>query len=163
MYESLRPLMSTLLAMIFSFIWVIYSPHNILELDPRCMFYLTGTVFSNICCRLIIAQMSGTRCELLSFILCPLLMAVVFVFSVPGITAKTELRVLYGLSTFVTLAHIHYGTCVVIEMCNHFNIRPFHIKPYSPINDPEVKERLVDHVEDPNSTISVLAVEKKDN
>merc|ERR550525_825180 len=43
------------------FVWVCFSPNNILDQDPRCMFYLTGTVFSNICCRLIIAQMSNTR------------------------------------------------------------------------------------------------------
>ena len=27
----------------------------------------------------------------------------------------------------MTIAHIHYGSCVVLEMCDHFNIRPFHI------------------------------------
>ena len=31
----------------------------------------------------------------------------------------------------MTAAHIHYGTCVVLEMSHHFNIRPFHIKTYS--------------------------------
>ena len=26
------------------------------------------------------------------------------------------------------LAHIHYGSCVVAEMCDHLKVRPFHIK-----------------------------------
>ena len=31
-------------------------------------------------------------------------------------------------SGFVILAHIHYGSCVVAEMCDHLHVRPFHIK-----------------------------------
>ena len=27
----------------------------------------------------------------------------------------------------VTLAHLHYGTCVVLEMCGHLGIRPLSI------------------------------------
>ena len=40
--ESLRPLVSTSVAMVISFVWVIHSPNNILERDPRMVFYLTG-------------------------------------------------------------------------------------------------------------------------
>jgi len=129
--EALRPLVSTAVAMVMFFIWVLASPNDILELDPRCMFYLTGTVFSNICCRLIIAQMSNTRMELLSGILAPSLVAICLVLIIPGISATTELGIMYTLTAIVTIAHIHYGSCVVMEMCDHLNIRPFHIRDTS--------------------------------
>jgi len=146
--ESLRPLVSTAVAMTLSFIWIVHSPNNVLEQDPRMVFYVTGTIFANICCKLIIAQMSNTRCELLSFILAPLLLAVVFVLVVPGLTPKSELSVLYGLSLFVSLAHVHYGACVVSQMCDHLNIRPFHIKHSSSRDSSEDKVKLLDDQED---------------
>ena len=94
----MRPLVSTLIAMVLCFIWVLRSPNNILELDPRCLFLLTGTVFANICCKLIIAQMSNTRSELFSVILIPLALMVVSVLIIPGMTAGRELAVLYALT-----------------------------------------------------------------
>ena len=96
--EALRPLVSTAVAMVMFFMWVLASPNDILELDPRCMFYLTGTVFSNICCRLIIAQMSNTRMELLSGILAPSLAAILMALIIPGISAATELGIMYTLT-----------------------------------------------------------------
>ena len=96
--EALRPLVSTMVAMVMFFIWVLASPNDILDLDPRCMFYLTGTVFSNICCRLIIAQMSNTRMELLSGILAPSLVAILLALIIPGISAASELYIMYTLS-----------------------------------------------------------------
>jgi len=125
--EAVRPLVSTLAAMVLFFVWVLASPNDILSLDPRCMFYLTGTVFSNICCRLIIAQMSSTRMELLSSILAPTLATVLLVLLVPGLSATAELYIMYTLTAVVTLAHLHYGTCVVLEMCGHLGIRPLSI------------------------------------
>ena len=79
--------------MVMFFTWVLASPNDILELDPRCMFYLTGTVFSNICCRLIIAQMSNTRMELLSGILAPSLAAILMALIIPGISDTAALPV----------------------------------------------------------------------
>ena len=32
------------------------------------------------------------------------------------------------IAALVLLAHIHYGSCVVLEMCDHLHVRPFHIK-----------------------------------
>lgn len=126
--EAMRPLVSTVVAMVLFFIWVLWSPSDILEQDPRCLFLLTGTVFANICCKLIIAQMSNTRSELFSVILIPLAVTVTLVVSLPGMTPSRELAILYTLTAFVLCAHIHYGSCVVLEMCDHLHVRPFHIK-----------------------------------
>jgi len=126
--EAIRPLVATTVACVLCFIWVLNSQNDVLEKDPRCVFLLTGTIFANICCKLIICQMSNTRSELLSFILAPLALATAFVTLVPGLSPKSELAVLYGLTFFVIVAHCHYGTCVVLQMCDHLHIRPFHIR-----------------------------------
>ena len=102
--EAMRPLVSTVVAMVLFFIWVLWSPSGILERDPRCMFLLTGTVFANICCKLIIAQMSNTRSELFSVILIPLAVTVTLVVTLPGMTASRELAVLYTLTSNIILA-----------------------------------------------------------
>lgn len=49
--EAVRPLVPIGIFMIIGSIWVIYSPSNIIEVDPRAMYFMTGTIFSNICVR----------------------------------------------------------------------------------------------------------------
>ena len=99
--------------------WVLGSPISILEKDPRCFTLLVGTVFSNICCQLIVAQMSNTRCELLSWLLIPVTIAVTLSLALP-VELGLELPVLYSLTIFTVLAHIHYGVCVVSIMFLNF-------------------------------------------
>ena len=89
--------MSTLLAMALFFVWVCFSPNNILDQDPRCMFYLTGTVFANICCKLIIAQMSNTRSELISAALYPYTLAMAAAL-ISSPSKNVELAILYILT-----------------------------------------------------------------
>ena len=98
LYEALRPMVSTIVACIMFFIWVRASRNDILNLDPRCMFFLTGTVFSNICCKLIIAQMSNTRSELFSMILAPTALTILFCLVIPNISYSMELAAMYLLT-----------------------------------------------------------------
>ncbi len=42
-----------------------------------------------------------------------------------------ELALLYLLSAFSTLVHLHYGVCVVRQMCNHLGISAFTIAAQS--------------------------------
>ena len=86
--EAIRPLAATTVACLLCVAWVAASPNDILQQEPRIVFVLTGTVFANICCKLIICQMSNTRSELLSFVLAPLALAVAFVLLVPGLTMR---------------------------------------------------------------------------
>lgn len=39
----------------------------------------------------------------------------------------------------VTLAHLHYGTCVVLEMCGHLGIRPLSISIGSSSSGPDTQ------------------------
>ena len=72
-------------------------------------------------CKLIIAQMSSTKCELLNNLLVPLVTIVTtVVFLDLGVL---EFYLLCGYATFVTVSHVHFGICVVSIIFIH----PVHI------------------------------------
>ena len=54
--EAMRPLVPLLLFLLVSIVWAHKSPNNIIETDPRAVYLLTGTIFSNISCRLIVVS-----------------------------------------------------------------------------------------------------------
>ncbi|XP_058801369.1 ethanolaminephosphotransferase 1-like [Phymastichus coffea] len=122
--EAIRPLVPLAVLFTICTVWVIYSPTQIIEADPRIVFFTVGTMYSNICCRLIVAQMSNTRCEIFSWILFPAAGTALLVFIFPSL----DLKLMYLLAIGALLAHIHYGTCVVRQMCRHFRINTFRIK-----------------------------------
>ena len=63
-------------------------------------------------CKLIVCQMSNTRCQALSWLLLP--MTPVVLLAVTGVVAN-ETLLLYLWTAVVVLAHIHYGVSVVRE------------------------------------------------
>lgn len=65
--------------------------------------------FSDFQCRLIVSQMSSTRCELLNWLLLPLAVAVGIAITFPSL----ELATLLIMASIATIAHIHYGVYVV--------------------------------------------------
>ena len=79
--------------------WAIYSPNDVFRSDVRCFFYMSGTLYANMSCRLIVAQMSNTRCELVNYLLYPLFAAVALSLALPGLGfgLSFELSLLYGL------------------------------------------------------------------
>ena len=55
-------------------------------------------------------------------------------------------------SGVITAMHLHYGCCVVSEMCDHFNVRPFHIRREEEIQlngNNEDRARLLDNQDIP--------------
>ncbi|CAH1126507.1 unnamed protein product [Ceutorhynchus assimilis] len=126
--EAVRPLIPLVGVFSITLLWVMTSPWDILDRDPRAVFLLMGTIFSNISCRLIVAQMSSTRCDWFNWMLVPTLLAILV--SVVSRLASLELSLLYLLCLGTSIAHIHYGTCVVRQMCRHFNINCFTIKKH---------------------------------
>lgn len=115
--EALRPLYSFAIFMGISLFWAYQSPTNIVVTDPRAVYMLSGTIFSNISCRLIVAQMSNTRCEAMHWTSPILFLAMVISFIVP----RFERLIIYILFVGATLSHWHYGTVVVQQLCTHFN------------------------------------------
>lgn len=65
-------------------------------------------------CQLIVCQMSSTRCQPLNWMLLPI--ALVLSVVVSGFAPNSETLLLYLLTAFLTLAHIHYGVVVVGEL-----------------------------------------------
>ena len=59
--------------------------------------------------------------------LVPLSMAVTGIMTC-DVLSKNEVFVLQILSAAVTVAHVHYGVCVVRQMSRHFNINCFSLK-----------------------------------
>lgn len=115
--EALRPLFTYGTFMFVSLLWVFVSPNDIMNRDPRAVYILSGTVFSNISCRLIVSQMSNTIADTFNWMTGVLGLAVVLSLAMPAI----ERPLLYLLVVGSTLAHWEYGSTVVQQMCKHFN------------------------------------------
>ncbi|GIY12653.1 ethanolaminephosphotransferase 1 [Caerostris extrusa] len=126
-WEAMRPLIPILLLFLSTTVWAIYSPTNILYNDSRVFYWLVGTVFSNIACRLIVCQMSSTRCEVFNWLFYPIGLALLFIFTCPH-QSSTEVVIAWALLILSILAHVHYGVCVVQQMCKHFRIYCFSLK-----------------------------------
>ncbi|XP_023013923.1 ethanolaminephosphotransferase 1 [Leptinotarsa decemlineata] len=127
--DAIRPLLPVSAFFLLTLIWILYSPSNIVDREPRALFFLLGTVFSNISCRLIVAQMSNTTCEAFNLLLVPT--SFVIMVSILTQWASLELFLMHALCLFTTIAHMHYGTCVVRQMCRHFKVNCFTIKEQS--------------------------------
>ncbi|KAH7973986.1 hypothetical protein HPB49_008269 [Dermacentor silvarum] len=123
-WEAVRPLLSGVVLFVLALSWAVASPNDVLSHQPRLFYFLLGTLFSNISCRLIISQMTSTRCEALNLLLLPVALGVAGCLWFQA----DETLVLCLLATLVALAHVHYGVCVVQQMCHHFHIHCFSLK-----------------------------------
>lgn len=127
--EAMRPLVSSLSLFILLILWATFSKYQIMEKHPRLFMWTTGTAFSNIACRLIVAQMSNTRCELFNPLLAPLSAIVGYViFLRPG---YMEMWLLWMYCTLATTVHLFYGIFVVRKLAEFFRINVFSLKKLS--------------------------------
>uniref|UniRef100_A0A914X1B3 Ethanolaminephosphotransferase 1 n=1 Tax=Plectus sambesii TaxID=2011161 RepID=A0A914X1B3_9BILA len=110
LYEGILPMVPATLLFATSIVWGAMSPTKVIDRDPHMFLWTMGVVFSNIACRLIIAQMSHTRTETINALLVAY-MAVTGL-AVMGVLGSAELNVLRLLAVVVTVAHVHYGICV---------------------------------------------------
>ncbi|EDS32733.1 phosphatidyltransferase [Culex quinquefasciatus] len=129
--EALRPLFTYGTFMFVSLLWVFVSPNDIMNRDPRAVYILSGTVFSNISCRLIVSQMSNTIADTFNWMTGVLGLAVVLSLAMPAI----ERPLLYLLVVGSTLAHWEYGSTVVQQMCKHFNRICFKVTKPKPVTE----------------------------
>ncbi|OZC06212.1 hypothetical protein X798_06804 [Onchocerca flexuosa] len=126
-YEICLPLYPSLILFSISVLWALYSPGKIAERDPRLYLYAMGTVFSNIACRLIIAQMCSTRAE--TFNLCLAIYSFIAVTSLSGfLSIYQELIFLRLAVALITFVHLHFGICVIRQLCEHFKICAFSLQ-----------------------------------
>ncbi|XP_037959607.1 ethanolaminephosphotransferase 1 [Teleopsis dalmanni] len=122
--EAMRPLWPLFAYMVLLLAWPAISPNNIIETDPRALFMLSGTIFSNISCRLIVSQMSNTRCECFHWMTPVYVLCIAIGVWLPVL----ERPMLYFLLIATTATHWHYGASVVNQMCEHFNRICFSVK-----------------------------------
>jgi len=122
-YQANKPWIPLLCLFALTTAWVLGSPTDILNSQPRLVYWMMGAVFSNITCRLIVAQMSSTEAPLFNTLLIPLAILVVAIWMPNG--KRMELYYLICYTIYVTVAHIHYGVMIVIQMSDHFNIHTF--------------------------------------
>ncbi|PAV85511.1 hypothetical protein WR25_09877 [Diploscapter pachys] len=118
LYEGCRPAIPVSILFAVSIFWVLFSPTKVIERDPRMFYMAMGTVFSNITCRLIIAQMSSTKVEIYNTSLVLYAATIVLSLYFP----HYELSLLRLSTVAIVLLHVHYGVCVVRQMCAHFKI-----------------------------------------
>lgn len=139
--EAIRPLVPFVTLFIITTVWVIFSRNDILSREPRILFLLFGTVFSNISviirkicgnlfkydnfflsfkqCRLIVAQMSDTRADAWNNLMCLIIIVgAISIFplhliDVPNFDPNMESFLVYFLASVATLTHFHYGYGVV--------------------------------------------------
>ncbi|VDK24890.1 unnamed protein product [Anisakis simplex] len=95
-----------------SIFWAKYSPNDVISLESRVFYWTMGTTFSNIACRLIVAQMTHTRAPSFNFLL-SLYCGVMLIAIVGDVDVSVETRLLQVLAAVITLAHLHYGICLV--------------------------------------------------
>ncbi|CAD5122824.1 DgyrCDS11228 [Dimorphilus gyrociliatus] len=126
-YEGMRPLFDNTIMLILFCFWSWTSSNHILHACPRVFLVAMGTVFSNITSRLIIAQMSQTRCETGNWLLYPLAALVILQFFVK-LSSSVENILLYAYCIIVLISHIHFGVGVVRQMAEHLEIDVFSLQ-----------------------------------
>ncbi|XP_053618267.1 ethanolaminephosphotransferase 1-like isoform X2 [Plodia interpunctella] len=117
----LRPVWSMLVMVVLVVTWAVASPNDVMSYDPRVFVLMFGIMFTNISSRLIVSCMTGQRCDLVCWLNFPLLLAVWVVLYMP----RLEMLVMYLFTAFALAAHVHYGVCVVRQICEYQNIRCF--------------------------------------
>jgi len=114
----------------------------IMHKHSRIFFSAVGATFSNIACLLVDAQMTSTRSDgfnTLLYVFVPIQLMSVY----GALTERMEFILLFLYNIFVILAHLHYGGCVVRQICDHLNIHAFTIT--SPSKQPPPAEVHIKH------------------
>ncbi|XP_017849266.2 ethanolaminephosphotransferase 1 isoform X1 [Drosophila busckii] len=137
LWEAVRPLWPFLAFFTILLVWPFVSPNDIMERDPRAIFMLSGTIFSNVSCRLIVAQMSSTRSDAWHWQTPMFIGSLLVSLWMPVL----ERPLLYALLIVTTFTHWHYGTSVVNQMCKHFNRVCFTVHKRQPEQEQQHKKK----------------------
>ncbi|XP_026750531.2 ethanolaminephosphotransferase 1-like [Galleria mellonella] len=119
--QAFKPVWSMLTMILILTTWALHSPNDIMLYDPRAFFLLYGTLFSNISSRLIVAIMGSQRCEAVCWLSYPLLVSTLVSLTWPAV----EIVLFYGFTLIAIGAHVHYGICVVQQICSYLKIKCF--------------------------------------
>lgn len=126
--ESFRPWAPLVFVITVLSVWCYkISPYDIIGQQTRVVLVLTGILFANIACRLIVVQMSSTRAEIFNPLFLPILAGAAF----SGLMGRPYLAPLTWkvICAMCLIMHIHYGIGVVYGLANYLNIKVFKITP----------------------------------
>ncbi|XP_065843219.1 ethanolaminephosphotransferase 1-like [Oscarella lobularis] len=123
--EQLAPGSVLTLSLLFPLIWTLTSPADIINTETRWIYWLQGILYSNGICRLIVSQMSSTQCNRWNWMIAPFIIVLPAVYQ--GMLNEVLALKVYAIC--VTLLHLHYGVCVVRQLCDHLKINCFSIPP----------------------------------
>ncbi|XP_038056909.1 ethanolaminephosphotransferase 1-like [Patiria miniata] len=129
-FHAVEPAIPAVLLFVVASLWAFLSPTDILQLEPRIFCLTVGIIMSNICCHLIISQMTETRAKCFNWLLVPLM--IVATLSVSTNLGSLELYLLYCLAAVALILHFHYACSVVVQLADHFNIYVFSLEKRSP-------------------------------
>lgn len=87
--------------------------------------------------------MSSTRCDVLNWLLVPLSAAELLILTTDW-GRSHEFQILCILTLVATSAHVHFGVCVVRQMCLHFGINCFSLKKREDSAAQDVRQKLLD-------------------
>uniref|UniRef100_A0A5K3EXR9 Sn-12-diacylglycerol ethanolamine-and cholinephosphotransferase n=1 Tax=Mesocestoides corti TaxID=53468 RepID=A0A5K3EXR9_MESCO len=109
--DVIRPLAGNFFVFVASWIWMEYSPTQIMDRSPRFFLLCATTVAANITCRVILAEVTKTKAPMWSNLIGVYSLVVFTVcFGLPvSAAAKIELPCLFALTFFVTIAQILFG------------------------------------------------------
>lgn len=126
--ESVRPWAPLVFVITVLTVWCfVITPYDIIGQKTRLVLILTGILFANIACRLIVVQMSSTRAEIFNPLFLPILAGAAF----DGLMQKPYLAPVTWkvICAMCVIMHIHYGIGVVYGLANYLNIKVFKITP----------------------------------
>lgn len=120
--EMMRPWVSYLLLNFFLCSFPFFCREAYLS-NVRVWTIAYGFSFSNVVCRLMMNQMSCTRCELIEPPIKP--MAVMWLLAVILRVAPATVLLVY--SVVAAVSFVHFAYVVINDMCDHYNICAFSI------------------------------------
>ncbi|XP_072045309.1 LOW QUALITY PROTEIN: ethanolaminephosphotransferase 1-like [Amphiura filiformis] len=135
--DAAEPTFPFVILFITSTTWAVYSPSDILDVEPRLFCLVMGLLLSNAVCRLIICQMTDTRASRFNWLLLPYVR--ISVLSIAANIGNLELVLLYALTVLVVCSHVHFGVNVVRQLCDYFKIYCFSITSKPPKNHERTK------------------------
>ena len=92
------------LMLLINFLYILLSYFSVFIISWHFLLFFQ--------CRLIVSQMSNTKCEIMNWLLFPLALCLVIIIVFPSL----EVGTLIIMSITATVAHIHYGVYVVSVM-----------------------------------------------
>lgn len=123
-WEGVQPLVCFGSVTVLHLAYGLVSPANVINTQMRLFMVCYGILFSNLNCRLIVAEMSGQRCERFNSLAYPLIPMIVINYL--GLV-DDDLYILISYVVFLTAAHLHYGVNVVRQLCDHLNVYCFKV------------------------------------